>query len=327
MQLATIAPFLAHLKARGHDVERLLGVQNLALDAARDPARLVQAEVVYGLLETFAQASGDPWLGVHVAEQMDMQAWPITREALAGGETLGHMFTGLILSTPAFGTSVRHRLEIEAKETAYVVSRKFRPRKVPLQVIGFGFAVHLRFLDLIEGGWSGADVVLETPSARALPAGYRGVQVRETGGTTQVLRFPSRLLRAKVVNPPEQILATLEPHGRPSLTRAIAAVAPDILARHEDNLPRAVAEAIGLSPEELESGLAVLGTSLPREMRRARLTLAREALQANDAPVADIAARLGFSAAANFTRFFKTNAGETPRAYRQRLRADQAAKR
>ena len=43
------------------------------------------------------------------------------------------------------------------------------------------------------------------------------------------------------------------------------------------------------------------------------LALACDALETTDTPIADIAAQLGFSAAANFSRFFMSNTGETPR--------------
>ncbi|MGI1661736.1 helix-turn-helix domain-containing protein [Palleronia sp. KMU-117] len=327
VQLATISPLLGYLKARSYDLDKLLEAQGLTLKAANDPSRLVQAEVVYGLLESIARTIGDPWLGVHVGEQLDLQAWPITQDALKGGETLGQILTGLVLSTGKFTASARHRLEIGPVQSSYCVERTFRPRQVPLQNIGFTFVTFLRILDLLDDTRATGDVVLETPSALALPPGYRGLDIRETGAPVQVIRFPSQLLRSRAVNRLARTPATEVLPERPSLTRAIAAVAPEILNRHEDNLQQAVAEAIGLAPAELEAGLSVLRTSLASELRRARLALASDALETTDTPIADIAAQLGFSAAANFSRFFKSNTGETPRAYRQRLRRFQTGKR
>ncbi|MFD0980068.1 helix-turn-helix domain-containing protein [Tropicimonas aquimaris] len=327
VQLATISPLLGYLKARSYDVDQLMEAQGLTLKAAKDPSRLVQAEVVYRLLESTARAIGDPWLGVHVGEQLDLQAWPITQDALKGGETLGQILTGLVLSTGKFTASARHRLEIGPAQSSYCVERTFRPRQVPLQNIGFTFATFLRILDLLDDTRATGDVVLETPSALALPLGYRGLDIRETGSPVQVIRFPSQLLRSRAVNRLARIPATEALLERPSLTRAIAAVAPEMLNRHEDNLRQAVAEAIGLAPAELEAGLSVLGTSLASELRRARLALACDALKTTDTPITDIAAQLGFSAAGNFSRFFKSTTGETPRAYRQRLRRVQTGKR
>lgn len=327
VQLTTISPLLGYLKARSYDVDQLMEAHGLTLEAAKDPSRLVQAEVVYGLVESLARATGDPWLGVHVGEQLDLEAWPITHDALKGGETIGQILTSLVLSMGKFTASARHRLEIGPLQSSYSVERMFRPRQVPLQLIGFTFAAALRILDLSDDTRATGDVVLETPSERALPPGYRGLDIRETGSPVQVIRFPSRLLRCRAVNHLARTPATEASLERPSLTRAIAAAAPEILNRHEDNLQQAVAEAIGLTPAELESGLSVLGTSLASELRRARLALACDALETTNTPIVDIAAQLGFSAAANFSRFFKSNTGETPRAYRQRLRRVQTGKR
>ncbi|SLN51557.1 DNA-binding transcriptional regulator AraC [Pseudoruegeria aquimaris] len=327
IQLATIAPFVSHLGARRLDVAGLLGAKGLSPEDARDPERLVQADVVYELLEDFATAAGDPWLGVHVGEGMDLAKWPVTQQALSNGATLGEMLTGMVMAAPRYGSSVHHALEIGPDETVYRVRRQFRPRAVPLQTIGFGFALTLRLLDMAEGGWAAETVTLETPSARALPKRYRGVAVTETGGLEQALHFPTGLLQKIVQECPAPRVTTDSGHQRPSLLLAIQGAAPQLLAERPDNMARAMADTLDLTPEELDDGLSMLGTSLARELRRYRLAHARRALAESPTPIAEIAETLGFSAPANFTRFFKSNTGETPRAYRraQQKRA-QAAK-
>lgn len=80
------------------------------------------------------------------------------------------------------------------------------------------------------------------------------------------------------------------------------------------------AEALRVTPDHLSrSCRAVLGVSALQLLHERLLLEARRLLAYTDAPVAAVAAELGFADAAYFSRFFARGAGQPPQAYRAAL--------
>ena len=59
------------------------------------------------------------------------------------------------------------------------------------------------------------------------------------------------------------------------------------------------------------------GTTLTHEIHQLKLDIACAALKDPDRSISEIAADLGYHEAANFTRFFRSQTGMSPRAYRK----------
>jgi len=70
-----------------------------------------------------------------------------------------------------------------------------------------------------------------------------------------------------------------------------------------------IAAAIGISERHLSRVLAAGGTSVPRLVRSRRLEVARAMLARSPAPVAEVAARCGFTSAAYFSHAFRERFG------------------
>jgi AraC-like DNA-binding protein len=80
-----------------------------------------------------------------------------------------------------------------------------------------------------------------------------------------------------------------------------------------------LAQRHGLSSERLRKCfVARVGCAPMTWARRARLDRARELLLTTDAPISEIAQRLGWSSAAAFTKRFTCDTGRPPSAYRRR---------
>lgn len=78
-----------------------------------------------------------------------------------------------------------------------------------------------------------------------------------------------------------------------------------------------MAADLGVSRRTLERQFQrLVGHSPAEEIRRRRLDRAKELLNDQSVPIADVAGRVGFTAAA-FSRFFRQQTGSTPREYRQ----------
>ncbi len=88
-----------------------------------------------------------------------------------------------------------------------------------------------------------------------------------------------------------------------------------------------IARVNQVSPRTIERYLRQEKVSFRALLQQARLERARELLQGSRIPVAQIALRLGFSDATNFSRAFRRALGITPAAFRQRaeqMHADSA---
>lgn len=79
-----------------------------------------------------------------------------------------------------------------------------------------------------------------------------------------------------------------------------------------------VATALGLSPRTLQRELHALGTSYSEELAAVRVLGAEDLLANTALPMKEVAARLGFSSVATFSRFFRQRTGQSPSTFRDR---------
>lgn len=84
------------------------------------------------------------------------------------------------------------------------------------------------------------------------------------------------------------------------------------------------ATALAVSSRSLQRLLKTRGTTFQDELRRGRFELASELLSTSDAKVAVVASRVGLSEQA-LTQLFRELGGETPGAFRTRVRAQSGA--
>ena len=116
----------------------------------------------------------------------------------------------------------------------------------------------------------------------------------------------------------EEVPVILPVRGRHMIQNALLAAAVGL---KEGIAADEVAAALGLSAHRLEAALRLHGTTVPRELKRLRVDTARQALAESDAPVSEIARDLGYHDQSHFTRFFRSQVGETPSSFRSRSRA------
>jgi AraC-like DNA-binding protein len=114
----------------------------------------------------------------------------------------------------------------------------------------------------------------------------------------------------------EQILAELR--GTPPLLGALRALLREQLAAPA--IARACRE-LGLAQRTLQRRLREVGTSFYREVQALRLEAARARLRDSDDPVTVVALELGFASSQHFARQFRGATGESPTAWRARVRA------
>jgi AraC-like DNA-binding protein len=81
-----------------------------------------------------------------------------------------------------------------------------------------------------------------------------------------------------------------------------------------------VAEAAGTSTRTLQRRLQSFGVSYSALVDRTRMRMASEWLAGGATPVAEIAAMLGYSDPAHFSRAFRRERGASPQQYRRQSR-------
>ena len=141
---------------------------------------------------------------------------------------------------------------------------------------------------------------------------------REDDGLTLVASDLARPLRAR----DERLAATMddlaarcvEPHA-PTLSYAERV---ERAIRLPDTSIDSVATALHASARTVQRRLEDEGTRYSEVLDRARATLARKLLRESTLPIAEIAARVGFSDVAPFTRAFRRWTGTPPGAFRRR---------
>jgi AraC-like DNA-binding protein len=320
-----IATLQRDLPTHGLDPTRVLQ------DAGLDPDRLTgerppAAEVfrAYGLS---AQAAGDPWFGLRHGASRGAAWLGRYGEAMRGADTLRHalaiagrygelLLDGLRVELTVDGplaslrvhlvegldpTGVRVIRQLSVIVAANVIEDMLGRTDVPLTL---AFACPppeaelqaqmrrpWRTLSFQAPGWS---LVLPSASLQLRPRGTLAAALAAALADLEAERVQLRTSRSFVARVRLALLAGL-PAG-PAL--------------------EGVARELQVSPRTLQSRLADAGTSFQGELDRARLDVARRYLRGTDDPIAWVAACVGFTAAAAFTRFFRAATGVTPRAFR-----------
>lgn len=283
----------------------------------------MHAEIIYGLTNTLAEKAKDPHLGYHVADTFDMKTWLPTQDAFENARTIGDYYTRFLLNVPQQASSVRHTLTVTAPHATYAVTRSVQTHQMPVQVEGFGMGLHIRTLrHLSLAHWQPELVRLETPFPEALPKMTTGVNIKHSNVSGLSLTFPSSWLTlpvytqdgqtnrpsTSVASDPQDIsiISTLRTAARPLLD--------DRTLSEQD-----FADALGISLARLKASLRQQNTTLPCELKRLRIDVAKEIFSDATQSVATVAQALGYSDQSHFSRFFRSQTGQSPREYRATL--------
>ncbi|NOD92877.1 helix-turn-helix domain-containing protein [Ruegeria sp. HKCCD4884] len=317
IRLALAAPFLQFLTTRGINPQPALDQVGLKAELLSDPSVYVHSELVYGLLNAFSELSGDRFLGLNVGETFDLQGWPPFADALQSTTTLFEFFARFVGLVPQESNSVRHSLVIEADKAIYRIERQQEPTVQPIQVTGFGAAIYVRLLQTVVGSsWDPAQVRWESRYINGLPLDYKGIEVGLGTDPGMQISFPVEwLFLNHVSNASAAPIASVREKEEVTVVAALRSVLRDKLDE-ADLGPVVVAGLLGIPPERFSRALQQQGTTLPREIKRLRVDVAKEHLKEGAMTIAEIGLTLGYSDKSHFTRFFRGQTGTTPTQYR-----------
>jgi AraC-like DNA-binding protein len=289
-----------------------------------DPATRLPLLTFERLIERARTLTGEPGLGFHLGLSMRISAHGHLGFAAMTATTLREALEVAARFAPTRSTAIDLRFEIDGDHAFVVIEEKG----------AFGSARDVIITSLVVGIWQignaltgqslrgGVDLAFPEPSYFARFASLAPGPVRFDQPRHQLV-FDKKILELPLVlsDPAAQRLA------REQCERELEAIGPRgaVVASVRANLPREdggfyplprIAKKMHMSVRTLKRKLEADGTTfseLLEEQRRGKAVLL---LRRDDLAIEEIADRLGYSDAANFTRAFRRWTGTTPKAFR-----------
>jgi len=309
---SAIIPSIAKLlRARGHDVTSLAVRFGLPEDVESRESVLCAEDVPNELLEIVehdapAIALCDVLAGsLHTLADVAFRSSVTARDALAlEARTAPLIHEGLVASFDG---------------ARFVVNTPRRPRGVGRHVHEFAIALALHRLRRATEEHITPRVWFAHPRPRDLAALAKffgdGIEFGREDSGFELAELPSmKHADARTAEAMAKMLADrIEPRTSfaPRVTRLVADALPNELDA------AAIADALHMSPRTLQRRLEGEGTALTEVVARARRDLAEKLLSDASLPLAEVAARCGFSELATFSRAFKRWTGKPPGQWRR----------
>jgi AraC-like DNA-binding protein len=304
--------------------EELLSGTSVSQASLADPATRLPLTTFEYLVERARALTGEPGLGFHLGLSMRISAYGYVGFAAMTATTLRDAIDIAVRFAPTRSTVVAFRLEIDDDRAVVVLD----------EMCAFGRARDVIILALVVGISQignaltgkqlrgGADFAFPEPPYFARFAARMPGPVR-FGQPRNQLIFDKAILDSPLVlaDPAAERLA------REQCERELSAIGPRAevvatvrarLAREEGGfhpLPK-VAKKMHMSVRTLKRKLEADGTSFSELLDEERRGKAMVLLRRDDLAIEEVAARLGYSDAANFTRAFRRWTGTTPKAFR-----------
>lgn len=307
----------------------------LIADAGLDPAALddpdarLSYDVHRAVWEAAERLTGDPHLGLHVAEAVPTHRFGLVARTCLTSPDVGNAMANLVRYSRLLRSDIAYVLETES-QTAWFGFRLTEPPWVIPRLVA-EWMLTIVWLGIKRS--SDAQPLLRRvcfqharPADDAEHLRVFGAPV-EFGQNRSELVFDRAVLDLPVQESDPATLAHLEERAAEVLSRLPEAdrftgelrrVLYDSLASGDVAIS-SVSRALGLDRAELTRELKQRGTTYRSVLRSMRSDLARAYLEDRSWSISDVAFVLGFSDTAAFKRAFKGWSGKTPSEYRQEV--------
>jgi AraC-like DNA-binding protein len=316
---------IALLERFGVTEQELFAGSPLRTKDFHDPSFRIRVPTAIALLERARQLSQEPALGFYLGLQMSIAAHGHLSFLAMCAPTLRDALVMAVRFVPLRNTAIALRLEVTGDSAALVVEER----------ADFGSARDVLLLSTLIGIWQLGNVVLGRELKETIvelmlkkPAWYarfEGVYPRvRFACAANRLVFEAAMLDTRLVSADsasfrlvreqcEQLLAAANAKGRLIERLRRFAISNEAGVRSFDD----VAAALNMSPRTLRRQLSRDGISYSSLVEEERRTRASSLLSSSALSIKEIAARLGYSDVANFTRAFRRWSGQTPSEFRK----------
>lgn len=325
-----IRPLVSGLRALGHDPAPLLHAFEIDDATLDDPDARVPMASVVGLLARAVETTGDPDLGLHLAERAEPGSFDVQFYAMISSPTLGDAFRRLSRYQRLIHETTRIELEVEG---ARAELRHVLPggAGVPRHSAEFLITAWVRVGRIVTGSdWAPTEVRFAHPAPQRTSEHSRFFRapVRFSMGQNALV-LPAPLLETPSVNADTSLLAVLDRYATERLEHAprSSSVADRVRAALAESLDGGEIHAVRIaarlrtSVRSLHRALKAEGTSFGEILETLRKELAARRLADDRVSIGEIAFLLGFSELSAFHRAFKRWTGRTPAEFRSDLRS------
>ena len=318
VKLSVLRPFATELRTRGVDPEPVFENVGLSEEMSLDPVASVHVMVITQFVENAAEAAQDCYLAARVASHLNLDGWPTLAEAEARAATVGDYLSIFVSTANRLASSAEEFLHLDGATVTLGERRAFEPTVVPAQndafMVGLGLAILRRAL---HNHLDPSQMTVIVSDPKALPPEFDLMRPIKGDRMGFRLRFPSSWLAVPFENASlDDAQYAEKDKDAPEFVRSFRQMLRAHMGRGGLTASECAALA-SMSQQKLKRRLAAFGSDITREIDVVRQEYAREALTATERSIADIAASLGFSDPANFSRAFRRANGLTPTDFRK----------
>jgi AraC-like DNA-binding protein len=303
--------------------EKLLAELGLSREGLSEPGARLPIATLEELLQRACELTGEPGLGFHLGLKMRISAYGYVGFAAMTAENLGGALELACRFAPTHTSALELRLERDDRLSSLVIE----------EVGSLGAAREALIIAFVVGLWrigcsiTGRELDGRVDFAFPKPHYFGRFATLAPGRVlfsmpAHRLLFDSYLLDLPLVQSDPAALRLAREQCERELDAlrqrgGLIALVQSLLLRREGGhrTLEEIAEQSHTSVRTLERKLRQQGTSYSQLREQVRRSGALELL-GSDSSIEAIAARLGYSDAANFTRAFRRWTGQTPRAYR-----------
>jgi len=284
-----------------------------------DSDLFVSAGQMYSLLNALAVFADDPALGLTIGEKLDLETWPLFKEATKNAQTVGDFFLQFITKSRELASSVEPQLNVDGVHAVFQMRRVTDPGVCPVQADSFYIGLFNNiFMQLLGNNWTPDAVLMHICDTRVVPDKYRNIRLAKGDRLGFRMQFPMSwlLTHSDQLRPVKDSPDTPPPLD---LTEAVRQALLPHLHSSSLNITRA-AEICGYTPKTLQRKLHEQGTTITREIAELREQHARHLLLHTNRTIADIGFAVGYPEPSAFTRSFKKWTQLSPSAFRKQHR-------
>jgi AraC-like DNA-binding protein len=311
--------FLDAALSAGADADRVLAPYGVNVQAFANPDMFLPAPTMYDVVEALSEASGDPFIGVHLGTQLDPFQWSPLAQAAVMAQSVGDLLLRFSIDAQKDANSVVFQLETRGQRASFSENRLSDGGRKPRHNDGFGAAYILSILRSATGpAWDGKQVIVSVCDPAVFPSDYLGIHLALSNTQGFTIAFPCEWLLLPPQLKPISEKVPLHVSDSEAARTPMDALHHVLLTNlHNPKLnAERVAELCGVSKRTLTRRLAMMGSSLKTEIDMLRQKQAEAELLNGNRTIAAIGASVGYPDSSVFTRAFKRWSGMTPRRFR-----------